>query len=128
MGQEWAKFLNPDQSAASAQQSPSEHTNISTNPHIGTRPSLNVNHNTCVLRGTVASPVSNLGTAHMSPDALHPVRMDFSKGQHQKYEQSEPMEHRHTLSDVQSVDAGMGQELGPPSFAQVRFHNAALTY
>lgn len=105
-GQEWAKFLNPNQSAASANQRPSEEVTTSPNPHDSSR-----------------SSVSDFGMAQISPDAFQPVSMDISAGKQQQYvhneaEQSEPMEDAHTQLNIQSADGGLGQQLRPPSFVQ----------
>lgn len=127
MGQEWAKFLNPKQSAASADQRPSEELKIQTNPHDSTRLSLILNcrrgvNNQRVFRGTEVSPGSEFSMAQISPGDFLPVSMDASEGKQQQYvhreaDQCEPMEHGHT------VDSGMRQQLRPVSFAQVRYQS-----
>lgn len=125
MGQEWATFLKPNQSAASANQRPSE--DLKTKPQDCAQPSLIVDHkgdvkNQWVFRGTKALPLSDFSMAQISPYDFLPVSMDVSEGKQQQYvDQSEPMDHGCTPSDVQSVDSGVGQELRPPSFAQVQY-------
>lgn len=127
MGQDWAKFLNPKQSAASADQRPSEELKTQTDPHDSTRPSLILNrgggvNNQRVFRGTEPSPGSEFSVAQISPGDFLPVSMDASEGKQQQYvrreaELSEPMEHGHT------VDSGMGRQLRPALFAQVRYQS-----
>lgn len=114
-GQEWAKFLKPNHSAASANQRPSEEPpslfKITTNPPL----SLNLNqhggvNNQWSFRGSEASsPESDFSMAQISPDTFQPVSMDVTEGKQQPYVhrmayQSEPMEHGHTRR--------------PPSFVQ----------
>ncbi|KAI3351711.1 hypothetical protein L3Q82_020550 [Scortum barcoo] len=108
MGQEWAKFLNPGQSAASAYQRPSEeplrHFTIPSNPHDSGQSSLTLNqlggvNNQWSFGATKASP--DFSMAQVSPDAFLPVSMDVTEGKQQQYnrreaDQSEPMEHGHT--------------------------------
>ncbi|XP_073343050.1 uncharacterized protein [Pagrus major] len=127
-GQEWAKFLNPNLSAASAIQRPSEEPKIPPNPYNSSQTSVIMNHQGGVdkqwsFRGTEASPVTNFSRAQISPDAFQPVSMDVSEGRqqqdvHRGADQSEPMEHGHTQSGVRSGDNGPGQQLTPPSFTR----------
>ncbi|XP_068570978.1 uncharacterized protein zgc:113229 [Cebidichthys violaceus] len=114
-GQEWARFLNPNQSAASANQRPSG-LKIPPNPHGSGQSSLILNqqgdvNNQWGFKGTEASPDLDFSRAQISPDAFQPVSMDVSEGKqaavrdvHSKADPSEPMEHGHTRR--------------PPSFAE----------
>lgn len=123
-GQEWAKFLNPHQSATLSSQRPPEEPQIPPNPHDSSQPSVILNHrggvnNQWSFRGTDVSPGSDFSMAQISPDAFQPVRMDVSEGKQQQYvhgeaEQSEPMEHGHIQSAMQCGDSGLGQRLRPP--------------
>nr|XP_040029628.1 uncharacterized protein zgc:113229 [Gasterosteus aculeatus aculeatus]XP_040029629.1 uncharacterized protein zgc:113229 [Gasterosteus aculeatus aculeatus] len=110
-GQKWARFLNPNQSAASANPRP---------PGLKIPSSLNESGQTPVIfnkqggaynqwdfRGSAASPDSGF----MPPDAFQPVSMDVSVAKpdavrhvHSDAGQAEPMEHGHTR--------------GPPSCAE----------
>ncbi|XP_044061230.1 uncharacterized protein zgc:113229 [Siniperca chuatsi] len=114
-GQEWAKFLNPNQSAASANQRPSEEPlsqlKIPPNRHDSGQSSVILNqqggvNNQRSFSSTEASPVSDFSMAQISPDAFLPVSMDVTEGKQAAVQdgQSEPMEHRHTHR--------------PPSFVQ----------
>ncbi|XP_045885641.1 uncharacterized protein zgc:113229 [Micropterus dolomieu] len=114
-GQEWAKFLNPNQSVTSANQRPSEeqlsHLNIPANPHDSGQSSVILNqqggvNNQWSFKGTEASGVSNFSTAQTSPDTLQPVGMDITEEKQAGVQdaQSEPMEHGHIRR--------------PPSFAK----------
>ncbi|XP_076595204.1 uncharacterized protein LOC143325774 [Chaetodon auriga] len=122
-GQEWAMFLNPNQSATSANQRPSEELKIPPKPHDSSQSPVISNHqggvnNQWSFRGTEASPVSDLSMAQISPDAFRPVSMDVSEGEQQQHvhreaDRSEPMEHGHIQSD------GPGQQqLRPLSSAK----------
>ncbi|XP_037636392.1 uncharacterized protein zgc:113229 [Sebastes umbrosus] len=107
-GQEWAKFLSPNRSAASANQRPSE---LKIPPHNSAQSSLILNQqggvdNHWSFRGTEASPGLDFSMAQISPDAFQPVSMDVSEGK----QAAEPMEHGQTrrtplfveLADVDS--------------------------
>ncbi|XP_054453188.1 uncharacterized protein zgc:113229 [Anoplopoma fimbria] len=103
-GQEWARFLNPNQSAASAHQRPSE---LKITPNLNdTSPSSlilsqqGVVNNQWGFKGTETSPDLDFSRAQISPDAFQPVSMDVSEGKqaavrgvHSEADQSEPMEH-----------------------------------
>ncbi|XP_075959040.1 uncharacterized protein LOC142962438 [Anarhichas minor] len=124
-GQEWARFLNPNQSAASANQRPSE-LKFPPNPHDSGQSSLILNQqggvkNQWGFKGTEASPDLDFSRAQISPDAFQPVSMDVSEGKqaavrdvHSRAHPSEPMEHGHTRR--------------PPSFVEPKFilENSAL--
>lgn len=143
-GQEWAKFLNPNLSATSANQRPSEEPlnqfKIPPNPHNSGQSSVILNqqggvNNQWSFRGTEASPASFFSMAQISPDAFQPACMDVLEGKQQQYahreaDQSEPMEHGHTISHMQSEDSG--QQRRPPSFVKVLIsiiiHNLAVIY
>ncbi len=119
-GQEWARFLNPNQSAASANQRPSEEEpsqfKIPPNPHDSGQSPLILNQhggvkNQWSFRAPEESPDSDFSMAQTSPNAFLAVSMDVTEGKQQQYvhreaDQSEPMEHGHTRR--------------PPSFVQVR--------
>ncbi|XP_070769403.1 A-kinase anchor protein 200 [Enoplosus armatus] len=109
-GQEWAKFLNPNQSAASANQRPSEEPlsplKIPQNAHDSGPSSPTLNQQGGVnrqwsFRGTESSSGPDFSRAQISP-----VSMDVSEGKQAAVQddQSEPMEHGHTRR--------------PPSFVQ----------
>ncbi|XP_059202859.1 uncharacterized protein zgc:113229 [Centropristis striata] len=117
-GQEWAKFLNPSNSAASANQRPSE-LQITPNPHDRGQSSVSVNQRGAVnnqrsFRGTEASPDLDFSMAQISPDAFQPVSMDVIEGQqtavqdvHSEVDHLEPMEHgraRRTRPFVKPAD------------------------
>lgn len=132
-GQEWAKFLNPNLSAASANQRTSEEPpsqlKLPPNPQDGGQSSLMLNqqgggNNWWSFRATGASPAPGFSVAQISPDAFQPVSMDVSEGKQQRCarresDQSEPMEHGHNQSHMQSEESG--QRRRPPSFVKVRY-------
>ncbi|XP_028444388.1 uncharacterized protein zgc:113229 [Perca flavescens] len=103
-GQEWAKFINPNQSAYSANRRPSELKN----PHDSGQSYLILNqqggvNNQWSFRGTEPSPDLDFTMAQISPEAFQAVSMDVSEGKqaaardvHSEANQSEPMEHGHT--------------------------------
>ncbi|XP_029296963.1 uncharacterized protein LOC115014334 [Cottoperca gobio] len=105
-GQEWANFLNPNQSAASANQRPSE-LKIPPNPRDG-HSSLILNQqggvdNRWSFRGTETSPDLDFSMTQISPDAFQAVGMDVSEGTPAAVrdvlsaaDQLEPMEHGQT--------------------------------
>ncbi|XP_034739864.1 uncharacterized protein zgc:113229 isoform X2 [Etheostoma cragini] len=106
-GQQWAKFIHPNQSAYSANQRPSELT-IPPNPHDSGQSNLILNqqggvNNQWSLGKTEASSDLDFSMAQISPDAFQAVSMDVSEGKqasvqevHSEADQSEPMEHGHT--------------------------------
>ncbi|XP_026185506.1 uncharacterized protein LOC113144049 [Mastacembelus armatus] len=123
MGQEWAKFLNPNQSAPSAIQRPTgEKLRFTPNPCDSGQSSVILNQqgggdNPWSFRGTNTSPVSNSSIAHIPPYASVPIGIDVSEGNQQQYvhgeaDQSEPME------DGFLGDSGPGQKYAPPSFVE----------
>ncbi|KAK5897020.1 hypothetical protein CesoFtcFv8_010122 [Champsocephalus esox] len=113
-GQEWAKFLNPSQSAASTNQRPTE-LKILSNYHDNGRSTLILNqqggvNNPWSVQGTETSPGSDFSMAQISPDASHPVSMDVSEGKQAAAREfhsapDQPMEH--------------GQTRGPAAFLEV---------
>ncbi|XP_056238679.1 uncharacterized protein zgc:113229 [Seriola aureovittata] len=117
-GQEWAKFLNPNPPATSANHRPSEEQ----------LSQLQMQDNSpWSFRGTESSPVSDFSMAQISPDAFLPVSMDMSAGKRQQYVHtaanlSEPME------DLQSGERGREQQPRPPSFVEPKYSldNSAL--
>lgn len=130
-GQKWANFLNPNQSAASDNQRPSEQLKISPDLHDSSQSSVILNHqggvnNQWRFRSTEASPVWDYSMAQISPEHFLPASMDVSEGKqqqqyvHREADQSEPMEHGHTQVVMQS--GGSVQRRRPPSFVQVRHH------
>lgn len=137
MGQEWAKFLNPNQSAAaSANQKPSEELKLPPNPQDGSPPSLNFSpgggvNQQYVFRGSETSPFSKSGVAQISPGDFLPVSMNTSKGNlqqfvHREADQSEPMDHGHTPSFAHPLDSRMSQQLRPSSFPQVSYQSQRI--
>ncbi|XP_071362846.1 uncharacterized protein [Trachinotus anak] len=107
-GQEWAKFLNPNLSATSANQRRSEEPPSQLKIH---------ENNPWSFRGTESSAVSDFSMAQISPDAFLPVSMDVSEGKqqqgvHRAADLSEPME------DLQSEERGREKQHRPPSFVE----------
>ncbi|KAL6117605.1 uncharacterized protein ACO6RY_15352 [Pungitius sinensis] len=100
-GQKWAKFLNPNQSAASANQRlPGLKIPSNLNDRGQTSPYFNGQGGVYKQRDSEASPDSGF---IMSPDAFQPVSMDVLEAkqdavQHVRSEPDtpEPMEHGHT--------------------------------
>nr|XP_046261259.1 uncharacterized protein zgc:113229 [Scatophagus argus] len=127
-GQEWAKFLKPKQSAASTIQKPSGELQIPLNSCGSSQSCQILNHEGGVnskwsFRGAEASQVSGFSMAQILPGGFVPARMDVSEEKQQQHvhreaDLSEPMEHGHAQSNVQSGDSGLGQPLRPPSFPQ----------
>lgn len=122
MGQEWGKFLNPNQSAATASQTPSNEFRIPTSPHHDPQPS--VNHvgsvsNQLVFSSTGgAQPLSHVGESDFLP-----VSMDVSEGKQPRVaDRAEPVACSHGETQTQLVDRRPHQR-PPPSFAQVRLHS-----
>lgn len=120
MGQEWAKFLNPNQSASSADQRPSEEFKIPQNPQL----SLFVNrvesaNNQRVFSGTEAGAVAGFSMEQGPPNDSLPVSMDVSEGKQPIVaDQAGPVAHSHGETQVQFAARGKHQR--PSSFAQVR--------
>lgn len=122
MGQEWAKFLNPNQSASSADQRPSEEFKIPQNPDGNPQPSLFVNRiesasNQRVFSGTEAGPVADFSMEQGPPNDSLPVSMDVSEGKQPRLaDQAGPVAH----SQTQVQFAARGKHQRPSPFAQVR--------
>ncbi|XP_047440941.1 uncharacterized protein zgc:113229 isoform X2 [Mugil cephalus] len=127
MGQEWAKFINPNLAATSTNQRPSEEllsqTKIPPIPHDGNQSSGNFNQfggrsNQWRFGTTQSSPAPPFSTAQCV--AFQPMGMDVTEGKlpyHQREtDQSEPMEDGHNQSDIQPKERGPGQQFRPPSF------------
>lgn len=135
-GQEWAKFLNPNRPAASANErvpeEPPSQLKSPPNPYDSGKSSLILNqqgagNNQWSFMGTGSSPVSDFSTSQISHDASTPVTMEVSEGKQQQYvdrlaDQSEPME------EWQPGESGQGQQRRPPSSVQPAhiLENAAL--
>ncbi|KAF3693936.1 hypothetical protein EXN66_Car009612 [Channa argus] len=131
-GQEWAKFLNPNLSAPSVNQSPSEdslnQSQIPPNPYYSVRLSVFSNqqeggNNQWKFLGTEATPGSNTGMAQLSPGASLPVSMEVlekkqQESVHREADRSEPMDDGHNQSDMQLGQRRLGQQHRPPSFVQ----------
>ncbi|KAK5864766.1 hypothetical protein PBY51_015979 [Eleginops maclovinus] len=107
-GQEWAKFLNPNQSAGSTNQRPSELKNPWS------------------FRGTEALPDSDFSMAQISPDAFQPVSMDVSEGKrpavwdvHSAPDQLEPMENGQTRRPSSFLEAA---DITDNSAQKIRAH------
>lgn len=124
MGQEWAKFLNPNQSASSAVQRPSEEFKIPKNPDGNPQPSLFVNRvestsNQRVFSGTEAGPVAGFSMEQGPPNDSLPVSMDVSEGKQPRVaDQAGSVAHSHGATQVHFAARGKHQR--PTSFAQVR--------
>ncbi|XP_008281845.1 dentin sialophosphoprotein [Stegastes partitus] len=143
MGQEWAKFLNPNLSAPSANHTPSEQplsqAKIQPNPQDSNQSPGFLNQfrggsNRWSFRNTESSPAPVFSRTQTSPEAFSPVSMDVSEGRQQQQQQwahreadhSEPMEDGHNQSDMQSGGSGP-QQPRTPSFTQPaeNLHNSA---
>ncbi|TNN81968.1 hypothetical protein EYF80_007876 [Liparis tanakae] len=106
-GQEWARFLNPNVPAASANQRPSEPKNPPSSNDSG-QSSVILNQQGTVnnqwdFKGTKTSQDLDFNGAQISPEAFQPVGMDVSEGKQaavrgfsSEADQSEPMEHGQT--------------------------------
>ncbi|XP_034399969.1 uncharacterized protein zgc:113229 [Cyclopterus lumpus] len=106
-GQEWARFLNPNVSAASANQRPSE-LKIPPNPNDSGQSPVIFNqqggvNNQWDFKGSETSPDLDFSRAQISPEAFQTVSMEVSEGKqaavrgfHSEADQSEPMEHGQT--------------------------------
>lgn len=122
MGQEWAKFLNPNQSASSADQRPSQEFKIPKNPAGNPQPSLVVSQvgsasNQRVFSGSEAGPVADFSMEQGPPNDSLPVSMDVSEGKQPRLaDQAGPVAH----SQTQVQFAARGKHQRPSPFAQVR--------
>ncbi|XP_071401102.1 uncharacterized protein [Centroberyx affinis] len=115
-GQEWAKFLNPTLSGISTNQGASEQptSQLETTPnpqHRDGGQSSAIPNSQWSFRGSESPQVSDFGMAPIS------VNMDISEPNHMpgqdvqgEASQSEPMEHGHTQSDMESEESGPGLE------------------
>ncbi|KAJ4945716.1 hypothetical protein JOQ06_023395 [Pogonophryne albipinna] len=129
-GQEWAKFLNPSQSAASTNQRPTE-LKILSNYHDNGQSTLILNqqggvNNPWSFQGTETSPGSDFSMAQISPDASHPVSMDVSEGKqaaarefHSAPDQLIPMEHGQTRGPAAFLEAA---DITDNSAQKIRAH------
>lgn len=98
MGQEWAKFLNLNQSAASTNQTPSNKFQIPASLDHDPQPSVPVNH---VGSGSEpfifsspggASQLSDVSMTQVSSNDVLPVSMDLCEGKQPRVsEQAEPV-------------------------------------
>lgn len=129
MGQEWAKFLNPNQSAATASQTPSNELRIPTSPDRDPQPSMPVNHVGSVSDQLIfsstggAQPLSHVAMAQGPSSDFLPVSMDVSEGKQPRVaDQAELVACSHGETQTQLVDRRPHQR-PPPSFAQVRLHS-----
>lgn len=125
MGQEWAKFLNPNQSAASTNQTPSNEFQIPASLDHDPQLSVPVKH-----VGSVSGPLifSSTGGARqlydvdvtqVSSNDFLPVSMDVCVGkQHRVADQAEPVARSPGETQMQLVDRRSHQR-PTPSFAQV---------
>lgn len=129
MGQEWAKFLNPNQSAATASQTPSNEFRIPTSPNRDPQPSVPVNHvgsvsNQLIFSSTGgAQPLSHAAMTQVPSSDFLPVSMDVSEGkQPRAADRAEPVACSHGETQTQLVDRRPHQR-PLPSFAQVRLYS-----
>ncbi|KAK2849078.1 hypothetical protein Q5P01_008912 [Channa striata] len=123
-GQEWAKFLNPNISGPSVNQSLSKESlgqsQMPPNPYYSVQPSVFSNQqqggsNHWKFWGTEATQGSHSGMAQISPGASLPVPyMDV----HREGDQSEPMDDGLNQSHLQLEQRCPGQQRRPPSFVQ----------
>ncbi|XP_010778621.1 uncharacterized protein [Notothenia coriiceps] len=114
-GQEWAKFLNPSQSAASTNKRPAE-LKILSNSHDNGQSTLILNqqggvNNPWSFQGTETSPGSDFSMAQISPDASHPVSMDVS-------EEKQPAAREFHSAPDQLIPMEYGQTRGPAAFLE----------
>lgn len=131
MGQEWAKFLNPNLSATLAnQRAPEEQQSrpvIHPNPYDSNQPSGPLNQlgggsNQWSFRSTESSPSADFSMAQISPDAFSAVSMDVTEGKQpqqsvqREADQSEPMEDGCNQTVVQSGESTQRPQPAPPSF------------
>ncbi|XP_075902814.1 uncharacterized protein LOC142901950 isoform X2 [Nelusetta ayraudi] len=124
MGQEWAKFLNPNQSAATASQTPSNEFRIPTSPDRDPQPSVPVNHVGSVSDQLIfsstggAQPLSHVAMTQVPSSDFLPVSMDVSEGkQPRAADRAEPVACSHGQTQTQLVDRRPHQR-PLPSFAQ----------
>lgn len=130
MGQEWAMFLNPSQSAATAVQTPSNEFRIPrTSAGHNPQPSVPV-----TLVGSVsgqlpfggtggARPLSDVAMTQAPSSDFLPDSMDVSEGKQPRVAgQAEPVAFSHGETQTQLVDRRPHQR-PPPSFAQVGLHS-----
>lgn len=123
-GQEWAKFLDPNQPTAPTNQRPPEELPIPQNHHDSESKNQHpAGTNLWSLGRTEATPDVNM--AQTSPDVFLPVSMDVSgekqqQDAHREAAPSEPMEHGSNHSEMQSEESGQQQR--PKSFPRVRLH------
>lgn len=107
MGQEWAKFLNPNQSASSADQRPSQEFKIPQSPD-----GIESASNQRVFSGTEAGPVAEFSMEQGPPNDSLPVSMDVSEGKQPRVADQE--------GQTQVQFAARGKHQRPTSFTQVR--------
>ncbi|KAM4555266.1 uncharacterized protein PAE49_014383 isoform 2-T2 [Odontesthes bonariensis] len=122
MGQEWAKFIDPNLSATFTNQKPSEE--LLNQPKIQPNPNqLGGVSGHRSFRSTESSPAAVFRVAQSPPDAFTSSSMNVPKGKQQQRgyrdsDQSEPMEDGHNQSDMQSADKGLVLQLRPSSFTE----------
>ena len=127
MGQEWAKFINPNLSATSTNPKPSEE--LLNQPKIQPNPNqLGGVSDHRSFRSTESSPAAVFRGAQSPPDAFTSSSMDIPKEKQQQWvyrdsNQSEPMEDGHNQSDMQSAEKGLVLRLRPSSFTEVKYSN-----
>lgn len=144
IGQEWAKFLNPTQKTVSDNQRTSQQSAgqgiIAQNPQDrdGGQSSLaSTQHGGGNYQGSFSGSGSSqntkdFGMAPTSAGVFTLAGMDISegnrtaeKGVRSEADQSEPMEHGHSQSDMQPEESGVRQQVRPPgdfSSVKVRYH------
>lgn len=129
MGQEWAMFLNPNQSAATAIQTPLNEFRIPTSTDHDPQPSVPGTHvgsvsDQLLFSGTGgARPLSDVAMTQGPSSDFLPDSMDVSEGKQPRLAgQVEPVAFSHGETQTQLVDRRPHQR-PPPSFAQVRLHS-----
>lgn len=120
MGQKWAKFLNPNLSAASINQTPSNEFRIPASLNHDSQPSSKP----LIFSSTGGAPqLSNVNMTQVSSNDFLPVGMDVCEGKQPRVaDQSEPVACSPGGTQTQLVDRRPHQR-PPPSFAQVRLHS-----
>lgn len=126
MGQEWAKFLNPGQSAASANQTPSSELQMPATPGHDPQRSVTVNHVGSVSKPLIfsstggAQQLSDVSMTQASSSDFLPVSMDVCEGKLPRVaDQAQAAACSPGETRTQPADRQAHQR-PPPSIAQVR--------
>lgn len=133
MGQEWAKFLNPNQSAASTNQMPSNEFQTPASLSFDPQQSVPVNHvrsvnKPFIFSSTEGAPqLSTVNMTQMSFNDFLSVSMDVCEGKQSTVaDQAEPVTCSPGETQTQLVDRQPHQR-PPSSFAQVLHNNQNIS-